>query len=542
LTRYTWESISPIQTLDIIGGKEAIIYAPANQNVPGLGRLPQFLKASGLTVLQDQIEGKPALRVTGFSRDRDILDSLEKNRYLVGTVRQQLSPDEQNKPPQTFMDKLTEKSLTYSGYAYLLADLILMGSGIHRKEFNELQTGIAWGLSDVVLSIYGEEGVKGKEKKILKDLKKYLQKEGVEIPQGDDITAENLTKKGGLLETVDDFLRLHVTDIKAIGEIYGGATYTMAGFSQGNDYKKVAGICVLAAWIIALLVPEKTIENRPDYEGAYEENVTGKPRNGGGVQQLPSDKSALGWMYDKLQERPFMATGTLAIANNVLTYIGAVKERDKIGKAIEDLEQITKPEALEKLGKVTKGLDDVERQIKAFGEANAKNADALDEVAKALNKPLKDYKDAVEGIRDLHRRKHAHIWNYASGGVFFVANVLFGISKKSRDFGQDMEKIEYELALSAANMLSDVPEETRKKAVDAFANYLSTQPDMPHTSTEIAMMIDEKIEALNKTPWASKIQPGKPQSQAVMPLSSTGSHKAANQNNWMQAAIQQTIV
>ncbi len=104
-------------------------------------------------------------------------------------------------------------------------------------------------------------------------------------------------------------------------------------------------------------------------------------------------------------------------------------------------------------------------------------------------------------------RKNDYIYNVFSASSFLVANTLFGISGSKRpQYTEDDKKIEQDLILIAANLLAKQPE-IGKAAIDETAEYLSAKlAHVQMSKDEVTKALNDKIAALSKNAWVSRIQ------------------------------------
>lgn len=311
---YTWNGESDtISSIDLRqDGDSMIAYIHATDGAPNLHALREEFRRQGWTLSPDTKDGKPVLRLSGISHEDMLIHLLEKGGY-VNSEPQVASVNEAHRKAKPSAESLTSNSLRASGIFYLLGDAIFIMNGIKRgNDLAQMGTGIAFGIGDLAFTAFSGKDDRRTFDSILGKLKKHLEKNGIEIPEGTALTTETLAKPEGFLEKTYDYVNEHINVFKILAEIVGGGLYFKAGMNQQNPRKQAAGAIIVAGWTGALLTREKKRDS-DEYAKA------------GSLKKLS--------MY--IQEKPLRLAGWAGLTHNALTTWGAFEERGKYRKGLE---------------------------------------------------------------------------------------------------------------------------------------------------------------------------------------------------------------
>lgn len=182
--------------------------------------------------------------------------------------------DEKCDESKSALQGLQKNTLKAAGFSFLVADLSLLAYGwITRSD--EMGAAAIFGLTEgFVGARYGNPKVEKQLKQVERHLGEYLREQGVEIPSNPSM--ESLTKKGGVIDHVEDFLYKYPTQIMNI-------CYAMIGLSFGNDGRKkykagkpdavsmmVSGALLISGALGGLLIKEKKFDKDHPPHGLVE--------------------------------------------------------------------------------------------------------------------------------------------------------------------------------------------------------------------------------------------------------------------------------
>lgn len=313
-----WNSESLISKVELREQGKGHMVAYVHAADHGAGDLPKLFalreefKRKGWSTSSDNHRGKAVLRITGIENEQQLTDLLKNANATQGSAR--VSQQEvAGQDSKGVVDFVKSNSTRLSGIFYLIGDALMITRGLVVKpkaNIDQTMTGVAFAAGDLAFLGFGGKDDKRQFKSLLTKLRKHLDKEGVDIPQGSALTAETIAKPGGMLEKTYDFLHEHINPIKIMAEVYGGYRYQKGGQNPA-DYNKdkiTAGRVIIAGWLAALLLPEKKI----DPEEWKEAN--------------PLQKAVM-----FLQEKPLRLAGAAGLIHNGFTIKGALEHR-KEGK------------------------------------------------------------------------------------------------------------------------------------------------------------------------------------------------------------------
>lgn len=308
-----WDSPSVIAKVEVReqGKEQKVAYIHATEQAQGdyskLFALREEFRRKGWATSSDNQHGKGVLRVTGIADEQQLIDVLNAADAVKGSMRTSYA-DVAGQDSKGAVDFVKSNSSRLSGAFYLLGDALMITRGFvaDGKNIHQMGTGISFAAGDVAYLAFGGKDDKRQFTSLLGKLKKHLNAQGVEVPDGTALSSETLARPGGVLEKTYDFLHEHINPIKIFAEVGGGYLYQKGGMkaSEYNPDKIIAGRVIMAGWLAALLVPEK----KRDPEEWKEAN--------------PLQKAVMA-----IQNKPLMLAGTAGLIHNGFTIKGALKHR-----------------------------------------------------------------------------------------------------------------------------------------------------------------------------------------------------------------------
>lgn len=499
MTVYSWGAQSPVEKMEVLPfGKEreAILYAGATADSARLSDIREMFTSQGLTAVPDERDGKPVLVVRGFGKAKEELPAaaLEQNGFVDKAARQ-TAKSEIKKEKTSPVAAIRKSSFKLSGWVYMIGDAALAVSGMKRGDTNETMSGLAYGATSVVAAFYGER----KPEKVFDDLHSKMlgefARDGVELPKGEQLTAKELGKPGGLTNRIENFLYNYPTQILTAGNAIAGFNLFRAGTNQGSVNKQIAGALVMTGMLIGLLVPEKAKEEKPQSldevsaglgENAQAGDVWKKP-------ELGEKKGPLKSLTDWVQEKPLRVGGYMAMGNNFFMLKGAMQERKANPMQRDYLESLKagthSPEQLEAL---RKGMSKSEAQ----------------EFAKLDPGVAEDRRTIDAKIDKLQKADGMWTMNVVAAASYLVANGLLSISStkgghgggKGAD-GKEQKDPNSELYAAAAAIIANQPQEVQDNAINKMSTFLASQREIDMKPEELAAKIREKVATVKDSPW-----------------------------------------
>ena len=210
------------------------------------------------------------------------------------------------KEEKSFMDKVKDVSLRASGIGFLLGDASFFAADYFNKNPSGMATGAIYLIGAGAAARYGKENPERQIELLARELRAHFKKEGIEIPKGSALNAEALTKPRGVLDHIEDFLYKNPSQILNGMFSIGGLLKVASGLKESGKerYSTIAyGGLVALAGLIGLLVEEKA----PDKE------------------HPPT--TAMGKLWEKIQESPLGAASKIYLINNVFLLGTAYAQR-----------------------------------------------------------------------------------------------------------------------------------------------------------------------------------------------------------------------
>lgn len=511
MTIYNWGQGSAIERVETAAkAKEAVIYAAEGSARGELAAVPDMLRSLGMTVVSDKIDDKFVLRVSGFQHEKEIASALEENGFADKASRQeQASPKVKEK--RNPLDIIRQKSAVASGWTYFVGDAILAVAGVLRKDYNEVAQAAAFTSASLVMMKYGEQKGDKAFNNIYNKMLVQFNKEGVEVPDLKHTSVKELTKPGGFVQKVDEFLSAYPTEVFTAMNAFAGFKGMQAGKEQQNPMKMAAGALILTGMATAALVPEKgkkkavpqaiedighKLGDTPLAKEVWKKPVVEEAKGALGGVLSPVKKFA-----DWVQEKPLRFGGYLAIANNIASMKGSLDERR------------TNPALQAYLPHLENGTTD-SPEAAAHREVLQKKMTKKD-FADLHKLDLKS-EEGVSELRDMRSRvnqagRFGGVWkvNLAASATYMLANALLSISSKEGGGhgggGGSSRDVPAEVIAASASILAAQPEAERNEMIDKMSAFLSEQRGIPMEPKEIAAKLREKVEQVKDSPWVEKV-------------------------------------
>ncbi len=473
MATYHYKNAALIERVEVTSPRVNITHATiiASKKADGtaLEEVRKKLGRLGYSTLMDEVDGDAAIQVRGIKSESKLIKDLEVLDLAGDGAEKDLTKAPERKP--SFSERVRGSALFLSAVFYDIGNIAFIVSGFARGKHNrdgrltsndwsEIGIGAAFGLGDVLMTIYGHE--RGDEELTVaaQGLKKHLHQKGIEVPRADTLNPDTLYQSG-VMKAANRWLSKHIGQVKCLTEFVGGLFTIHAGrkidqeTKKRNHYKVAAGALITTGWASTFLLEKPRGENI----------LGGNIING----QEPPPQTF--WEKVKSNPRGWIAAPA-AVGNNLFNLVGAAQERERGLYAIETLK-----------GKLARHDIPANRKELAFAQ----------------------------------RKQKDYYGNVVSACSFLVANALFGLSgtgNRPKETDDD-KKVMHEMVLMSANVLAQQPEKIREASLSEAADYVSRLSHVDSSREEIELALREKVTALSHSNWASRVQSGKSQEHQI---------------------------
>lgn len=262
LTTYTWGDGSIIPQIDV--RKDGVAYIHAAKNAPDLPALRELMESKGWATSSDVRGGEFAiLRISKFDAIQDIIAVLQEAHAVSGQPKVTIQEAAIQKRD---LSSLKANSLRASGLFYIIGDVLytlkgFLGNASHKDK----GIGLSMMAGDLIFLGFGKKDDEKEFASLIKKLKHFYDKNGIEIPDYSALSVETLAKPGGFLEKTYDFIHENVNIFKCLAEVIGGGFALSDGFEKDANGKRdrgmlVSGTALITGFGAAALIKEKKID------------------------------------------------------------------------------------------------------------------------------------------------------------------------------------------------------------------------------------------------------------------------------------------
>lgn len=484
VTQHIWGQESPIQRVDIrkleSGMLEAYIHAPSNAGAGDLADVPASLAQRGYSSVADEINGQSLLRVSGFKNESDLMEALSDSNFVAGSAQTQVAGEKEHK---SFSEKLGKQTVKLSGVFGIVGHAAMAVAGVLEKDYKRVATALFYTTSTSTSAIYGA-GTEDATSKVIGDMKDYLKAQGVEIPQGTQLTAEELAKKGGVIETLHHYIKSHPIEIGNAVGLMGNVMLTYSGLKSGDNVsvgRTASGLASMVGALSVILVPEKAKGGKVDYEWPGMENMPGaaaKDPTAEEIAEKQENRSLPKKFADWVQERPMRFAGLLNVGGNLALF--------------QDAHSISKRHK-QTLASYEDSLAEMDKSI-----ASPNSGMNVADIAAKRDTMLGEYDKAKLASRTT-------AFAYTTAACYLIATAFTSMSSKTKTCDYNEQELVGKLCAMSANLIAEQPQELREEAIDKMALYLCKQEDVKENKQQVVDIINEKVDQIAKSPWMAKV-------------------------------------
>lgn len=520
--RYTWSSAaSPVQEIQFFTPKkaraEALIFAPLNGSGQAL-QLDALLAKNGFIVSYDIVENRPALRVSGFENEKQILDLLEKNKLVEGAPeKQEMQKGKESLP-----------TLILSAAFYQMGNVTGLLGDFLRGDKAGMTSNALFVVGDSTMLAFGKKSMGEKQHAIFQGFGNILKQNGLAVEPGSAFAPEHIRDLPGTWNAVRRFMTDKVIVVKSLSEVGAGLKKAQAGFfNQGNPAKGIAGLLIAGGFGASALLPEKTPSQlRDDLDARDDADLKAK------IAKLPLFRRIL----VSVQKKPLLLSGGFSFLNNIFSAWGAFDEKNyyaSTGKqgANSGMGRSRKEDEIE--AKLNGGSYDSWRfgkivSVKIKGEGAHKELENAQHLLDTITDTASDdylharktrdeaWKKKNDLEEDRHRLQNGsrgadffikpkHFWMFDLGQAMFfaVANFLYSISPKGGSLS-DRKALADRFFAAVATEIAKAPEHKKEYLFAVACQYIGNTRDIDCTAREAQKILAEKVQLLNANPWANK--------------------------------------
>lgn len=480
ISRYTWDTNnSAIGQVDFrvmeSGAVEAFLYAPQASDGQ-LAAVPLELARQGLATVVDSIDGENVLRVTGFKKPEDLVKSLSQSGFIRGEAKQEVLGEKEHK---TFTQKLRKQTVKVSGLFGIIGHASMAVAGILEKDYKRVGTSAFYTLSTSTSAIYGAGKPGAELEKLVTEMKGYLNDQGVEIPKSEKLTAQELAKKGGVIEKLHDFIQRRPIEVGNTVGLMGNLLFTYSGMKDGGvgASRAASGIASIIGALTVILVQEKHKGKDKKFEWPgleREPGIAAKPLTAEQTAKQESSRSLPRKFADFVQEKPMRFAGLLNLAGNAAMFSDANQIRKKYNNTLNGLEQ---------------NISAVEGQL---------STSVNPQLQSQHQQLLKEYKSAQRASKSV-------ACTFTTASAYLLATCFTSLSSKSVPSDYNEQETLGKLCAMSAELIAEQPREVRDDAIGKMATFLAKEEKITESREEIIKIINDKVDTLGHSPWLAKL-------------------------------------
>lgn len=482
ITQFTWTADSAIRRMDVrkleTGTLEAYLHAPETAGAGELAGIPDYLGKRGYSAVPDTLNGQNVLRISGFKSEDELKTVLSDGRFVQGEGVKALVGEAEHKP---VIDRVRKQTVKLSGVFGIIGHAALGAVGVMQGDYKRVATSAFYTTSTLTSAIYGA-GKDGGAGKVIKDMKEYLNQQGVKIPEGDNLTPEELAKKGGVIDTLHGYIKKHPLEIGNTVGLMGNVMLTYSGLKGGQKIepaRTASGLASMLGALTVILVQEKDKKNEGKFGWPGLEETPGLAKADLTPEQLAEkqeNRSIFKKAADFVQERPMRTAGLLNVGGNLAMFVDAHGMRKNAQQGMRELDE-----------KIANSTGKERKLLEAGYDKEKFKANATGALA------------------------------FTTAATYLIATAFTSLSSKTKISDYNEKEMLGKLCAMSASLVAEQPQELRDEVIEKAAFYLSKKPDIKENQQEIADIINQKVDQLAQSPWAARVAVERAQAAHVQP-------------------------
>lgn len=216
------------------GGLRAYLHARADADPSQLQAMQAAFTKTGWMNVPQIDQQRAVLEVRGFKNPKELIAYLNKHQYIGGQVT--VTPEAGDKI--STKDQIGKLTLPLSGVAYVAGDLGYIYTGVkdymaHKTNANRINVlaGIGYALgSQMLIWFGGRDQSKEQIRNATREVKSFLGKEQVDLPNDSTIQQVAKEPKRGILGTLDHFFSRYPSEVMNIMYVGVGILLGTAAF------------------------------------------------------------------------------------------------------------------------------------------------------------------------------------------------------------------------------------------------------------------------------------------------------------------------
>jgi hypothetical protein len=496
---YIWNE-SKISSIDILEGpnaSRAVLHASPDLPEGALQDLPALLKKAKLSYQADVVDGENVLVIDGLGPDKEkkLLQLLEGAGAVSPNALVQ--DGAANHKPKNFAQNIgdgahylfKENPLVLHGLFGVLGNILQGVAGYFEGDKDRMLNGFF--VNNIIAGIpmlFGSGGRPLDAEQTNRRLREHWAKDGIEVPDLRTLAGDNMEKHRGFIEStwnwvqdnMIEFVASHPIEISQgfalwsnVNTLRGGLTEYRAGAKEGKHDQGLGrlfqGTLGFAGAMFAVFGQDKHEE-----VGHAEQGAEGK-----------DDKK-------KMKVSSTFLAGILDTAMNAGQVYDAFKMRQR---HVEHAN--TRPGQINAVRAQMDGFDwSQDDANKKFAGLTKQHEQYVHDLSVANRSKKIGNGLVVPGLLGL------------SSVCYMASGLMLAKGEKGKIAADDtvVNHVNSAITAEAAQMIMQFPEEQRVKALTSTAYALSHKFNIGKKPEEVAAEINEKMKAMERSPWKAKVE------------------------------------
>lgn len=262
------------------------------------------LEAGGWSAVPVAVDGREMLQVSGFDKERQLLDLMQTYHFTEGAPEFTAQPGDNAKC--TTGQWIQQSSLKMAGLLNLIGDGALLGSGFMSGRSKEITAGALYTGGALVLARYGNVKTEHHVREVLERTGKFLKQQAAELPEDCGLFSVMKDQRQGMIANAENFLYRYPSQVMLGAYTLGAMTMLHSGIKQKDPWGIAYGASSVGFKAASLLIPEKP-KTEAEKKGAAHHGPVHK-------------------LYDWIQEKPLRVFGYGSMVTDILLGLSAYRE------------------------------------------------------------------------------------------------------------------------------------------------------------------------------------------------------------------------